>query len=59
LDDAKHGDLLQIFFRVARASGDVARNSGSDVTVLQGQSIGGGMGIHRPMAPLLGREGNH
>jgi hypothetical protein len=59
LDDAKHGDLLQIFFRVARASGDVARNSGSDVTVLQGQSIGGGMGIHRPMAPRLGWEGDH
>jgi hypothetical protein len=27
--------------------------------MLQGQGIGGSMGIHRPMSPRLGREGDH
>jgi hypothetical protein len=59
LDDAEHGDLLQIFFRVTGAARDVSGHGLGDIAVLQCQSIGGGMGIDRAVAPRLGREGNH
>jgi hypothetical protein len=44
---------------VAGAARDVSGHGLGDVEVLQRQSIGGGMGIHRPKAPRLGREGDH
>ena len=49
---------MQILPRVSGAAGDVGRHPFSNVLMLQGQGIGGGMGIHRPMAPRAGRCGD-
>ena len=49
---------MQIFPWVSGAAGDVGRHPFSDVLMLQGQSIGSGMGIHRSMAPRTGRCGD-
>ena len=49
---------MQIFPWVSGAASDVGRHPFGDVLVLQGQGIGGSMGIHRPMAPRAGRCGD-
>jgi hypothetical protein len=44
---------------MAGAARDVASHSLGNFAVLQGQGIGGGMGIHRPVTTRLSREGDH
>jgi hypothetical protein len=59
LNDAGHGDILQIFLRVAGAAREVGGHGGGNVAMLQSQRIGGGMGLRWTMAPRLGGEGDH
>lgn len=59
LQDAEHGDLLQVFLGMAGAARDIAGHGLGDVAVLERQGIGGGMGIDRPVPPRPGRKGDH
>jgi hypothetical protein len=44
---------------MAGAARDVARHGLGDVAMLEGQSIGCGMGVHRSVPPRLRWEGDH
>ena len=59
LEDAEHGDLLQVFPWVAGTARDVGRHGLGDVAVLQRQGIGSRVGIDRPMTAWTAGVGEH
>jgi hypothetical protein len=50
-DDAHHGDLLQVFPGMAGAAREVGRHRSGDVSMLEREGSGGGMGMVAAMGP--------